>query len=160
MEVNWLKKSKSKGFTLIELLIVMAVIAILIAIAIPSFRGMQNEAKKTKAQGDVRVLKIAFESYYKNHNNTYPYASTTGDNANWETPLTTAIPQILNSALYDPFGATTTTFYTLKTDQATTASAQYYVIYSIGVSGSGSALIASNGTVSASNDVVYDTNGH
>ena len=34
-------------FTLIELLIVMAVIAILIAIAIPSFRGMQDEARKT-----------------------------------------------------------------------------------------------------------------
>ena len=63
---------RSKAFTLIELLIVMAVIAILIAIAIPSFRGMQTEARQTKAQGDTRVLKIAVESYYKNHTNTYP----------------------------------------------------------------------------------------
>jgi prepilin-type N-terminal cleavage/methylation domain-containing protein len=151
---------KNKGFTLIELLIVMAVIAILIAIAIPSFRGMQNEAKKTKAQGDVRVLKIAFESYYKNHNNMYAYASTTEDNSNWEAPLVTAIPQVLNAALYDPFGATSTTYYTLMTDTANTSSAQYYVIFSIGVSGTGTAMITSNGTVTASNDVVYDTNGH
>ena len=62
---------RRKGFTLIELLIVMAVIAILIAIAIPSFRGMQNEARKTKAQGDLRPIKIAVESYYKN-NGVYP----------------------------------------------------------------------------------------
>ena len=151
---------KSKGFTLIELLIVMAVIAILIAIAIPSFRGMQNEAKKTKAQGDVRVLKIAFESYYKNHNNMYPYATTTGDNSNWETPLLSAIPQILNSALYDPFGSTATTFYTLKTDNANTSAAQYYVIYSVGVDTLGTASIASNGTLSATGDAIYDTNGH
>ena len=54
----------------------MAVIAILIAIAIPTFRGMQNESRQTKASGDVRVLKIAVESYYKNHNNTYPTATT------------------------------------------------------------------------------------
>ena len=52
-----------KGFTLIELLIVMAVIAVLIGIAIPSFRGMQDEAKKTKAGGDIRVLKLAIEAY-------------------------------------------------------------------------------------------------
>jgi prepilin-type N-terminal cleavage/methylation domain-containing protein len=52
-----------KGFTLIELLIVMAVIAVLIGIAIPSFRGMQEEAKKTKAGGDIRVLKLAVEAY-------------------------------------------------------------------------------------------------
>ncbi|MFA4858719.1 MAG: prepilin-type N-terminal cleavage/methylation domain-containing protein, partial [Candidatus Margulisiibacteriota bacterium] len=44
-----------KGFTLVELLIVMAVIAILIGIAIPSFRGMQQEAWKTQCEGDVRV---------------------------------------------------------------------------------------------------------
>jgi prepilin-type N-terminal cleavage/methylation domain-containing protein len=51
-----------KGFTLIELLIVMAVIAVLIGIAIPSFRGMQSQAKTAKAQGDMRVLKLAVEA--------------------------------------------------------------------------------------------------
>jgi prepilin-type N-terminal cleavage/methylation domain-containing protein len=148
---------KSKGFTLIELLIVMAVIAILIAIAIPSFRGMQNEARKTKAQGDVRVVKIAVESYYKNHNNTYPAVAT------YQTTLLAASPRILESNLYDPFGATSTTTYTyaLGTGSTGVADAKYYVIYSVGPAGNGTAAVDnSTGTVTASNDAIWESNGH
>ena len=56
-----------RGFTIIELLIVMAVIAILVGIAIPSFRGMQTEGWRTRAEKDVVTLKIAVETYYKNN---------------------------------------------------------------------------------------------
>jgi general secretion pathway protein G len=57
-----------KGFTLIELLIVLGVIAILLAIIIPSFRGMQEEGNRTRAQKEVETLQTAVESYYKNTN--------------------------------------------------------------------------------------------
>lgn len=116
---------RRKGFTLIELLIVMAVIAILIAIAIPSFRGMQQEARMAKADGDVRVLKVAVESYYKN-TGSYPAV------ANYQTTLLAASPKIIEGNLYDPFGATTTTVY--KYD--TSANDKYYVVWSIGIDGS------------------------
>lgn len=148
---------KSKGFTLIELLIVMAVIAILIAIAIPSFRGMQEEARKTKAQGDVRVIKIAVESYYKNHNNTYPAE------ASYQATLLAASPRILESNLYDPFGATTTTTYVYNLGSGSTgpADAKYYIIYSVGAGGNGTASVSnSTGVVTASNDAVWESNGH
>ena len=145
---------KSKGFTLIELLIVMAVIAILIAIAIPSFRGMQNEARKTKAQGDVRVLKIAIESYYKNHNNLYPVV------ASYQTTLLAASPRILEANLYDPFvaGGATTYVYVLSSD--TPANSDYYIIYSVGPGGNGTAAVSTSGTVTTSNDAVWESNGH
>jgi len=145
---------KSKGFTLIELLIVMAVIAILIAIAIPSFRGMQNEARKTKAQGDVRVLKIAVESYYKNHNNLYPAV------ASYQTTLLGASPRILESSLYDPFGATASTAYVYGLSGTGPSDSQYYIIYSVGPGGNGSSSVAADGTVSSSNDAIWESNGH
>src|SRR3954449_7084290 len=42
------------GFTLIELMVVVLIIAILIAIAIPTFLGVQNRAKDRAAQSDLR----------------------------------------------------------------------------------------------------------
>jgi type II secretion system protein G len=52
-----------RGFTLIELLIVVAIILILIAIALPNFLSAQIRAKLTNAIGDLRTLETALESY-------------------------------------------------------------------------------------------------
>ena len=56
-----------RGFTLIELLIVIAIILILIAIALPNFLEAQIRAKVTKSQGEVRTLGIALESFRVDH---------------------------------------------------------------------------------------------
>ena len=55
---------KKKGFTLIELLIVIAIILILIAIALPNFLEAQIRARVTKAKGDLRTIGIAMDSYF------------------------------------------------------------------------------------------------
>src|SRR5690554_4459120 len=57
-----------KGFTLIELLIVIAIILILIAIALPNFLEAQIRAKVTKSMGETRTLGIAIESFRIDHN--------------------------------------------------------------------------------------------
>ncbi len=56
-------KHSRGAFTLIELLIVIAIILILIAIALPNFLEAQIRARVTKAKGEIRSLGIALESY-------------------------------------------------------------------------------------------------
>jgi prepilin-type N-terminal cleavage/methylation domain-containing protein len=69
---------KIRGFTLIELLIVVAIIAILAAIAVPNFLEAQVRAKVSRARTDMRSLAMAVEAYYVD-NNIYPaWATCTG----------------------------------------------------------------------------------
>ncbi|MCC7392798.1 prepilin-type N-terminal cleavage/methylation domain-containing protein [Candidatus Sumerlaeota bacterium] len=68
--------AKKSGFTLIELLIVVAIIAILAAIAVPNFLEAQTRAKVTRAKADHRTIATALESYFVDNNKYPPQAST------------------------------------------------------------------------------------
>ena len=70
-----LKGFKLQGFTLIELLIVVAIIGILAAIAVPNFLNAQVRAKVAKAESEMRGLKTALESFFID-NNSYPPMDT------------------------------------------------------------------------------------
>ena len=61
----------TKGFTLIELLIVVAIIAILAAIAVPNFLEAQVRAKISRVKSDIRSVATGLESYYVDYNK-YP----------------------------------------------------------------------------------------
>ena len=61
-----------RGFTLIELLIVVAIIAILAAIAVPNFLEAQTRAKVSRARTDLRAYATALESYYVDNNAYVP----------------------------------------------------------------------------------------
>lgn len=56
--------NKKEGFTLIELMIVIAIIGILAAIAIPQFSAYRTRSYNSSAQSDVRNLATAQEAYY------------------------------------------------------------------------------------------------
>ncbi|BCS53794.1 type IV pilin protein [Geobacter sp. SVR] len=65
------KLRNKKGFTLIELLIVVAIIGILAAVAIPQFSAYRQKGYDSAAQSDLRNLKTQMEASYAD-NNGYP----------------------------------------------------------------------------------------
>jgi general secretion pathway protein G len=68
MERNPSSTNRLLGFTLIELLIVVAIIAILAAIAVPNFLEAQTRAKIARSVSDMRSLATAIESYHVDNN--------------------------------------------------------------------------------------------
>lgn len=73
---------KRKGFMLLELIIVVAIIGILAAVAIPNLVGMTDEAKVAKIQSDLSTIGTAMEVYHVKKGGTYPTDLSTlaGDN--------------------------------------------------------------------------------
>jgi type IV pilus assembly protein PilE len=60
--------NKKRGFTLIELMIVVAIIAILAAIAYPSYQGAIRDSRRGMAQADLVELASDLERYYTTNN--------------------------------------------------------------------------------------------
>ena len=66
------KGAHSRGFTLIELLMIVSMIAILAAIAVPNFLEAQIRSKVTKTRQEFEFIAIALETYYSDHG-MYPH---------------------------------------------------------------------------------------
>ncbi|HPO10347.1 MAG TPA: prepilin-type N-terminal cleavage/methylation domain-containing protein, partial [bacterium] len=64
---------KSRAFTLIELLIVVAIIGILAAIAVPNFMNAQTRARVSRVNAELRNLGVAMENYYLDEGNYPPF---------------------------------------------------------------------------------------
>ncbi len=72
-----LRKKGEKGFTLIELLIVIAIIGILAAIAIPMYRTQTIKAKLTEVTNAMGTVSSAISAYYQENNGVWPAPITT-----------------------------------------------------------------------------------
>ena len=142
-----------RGFTLIELLVVISVIAILVGIAVPRFKGMQDEANTSKANAELRVLETATESYYMNQSpNTYPSTVTTLCAAY----LNSASPLIISDVLTDPFRSGGVEYNFIRS-----ANGDYYVIFSYGPDGAAdiTGISAAGVLAGVNDDDVYSSNG-
>src|ERR1035437_9754612 len=67
---------KQKGFTLIELMIVVAIIGILAAVAIPKFAEMLEKAREGATKGNVGAMKSAVSIFYGDNTGVYPTSLT------------------------------------------------------------------------------------
>ena len=113
----WIRRKA--GFTLIEIMIVIVVIAILIGVLLPNFRGTQDEAMTQRARSEMRTLATALESYYIHNSNTMPASISS---------LTSVTPRIVNVIPDDPFRSGTNDY-----SYARDTNAVYYVIWSYGI---------------------------
>ncbi len=97
---------RQTAFTLIELLIVVAIIGILAAIAVPNFLNAQTKAKLAKVQAEFQSIRSALATYQLD-NNTFPHDGWRGfmRRPNGWIGLTSPVSYINSASLHDPFKA-------------------------------------------------------
>lgn len=116
------------GFTLIELLIVIAIILILIAIALPNFLSAMTRAKVSRAKSEMRTVHMALESDIADYNSYPDHATGTWHPSVLEIPQLTTPNAYLTSFPQEPFPRVGATKYTSRSY----GDLKYYRYYNAG----------------------------
>jgi type IV pilus assembly protein PilA len=125
-------KKVQKGFTLIELMIVVAIIGILAAIAIPAYQDYTVRAKVTEPMIFLDAAKVSVAEFYQSKGNMPTGPTQAG--------ISLATSQYIQSVTYNSAGGTTATVTVAITDLGAAADAGDTII----LTGTGN---ATNGTV-------------
>lgn len=102
--MKWLYRNlyrKEKGFTLVELMVVIIILAVLTAIAVPSYMALRNRARVAAAQSEMQNIATALELYNAD-NDAYPLTAAypAALQPNYMTIVPTTDPWGVNSYTY------------------------------------------------------------
>ena len=135
-------KKNQQGFTLIELLIVVAIIGIIAAIAIPNLLNAIQRGKQKRTMGDMRTIATAVESYSID-NNQYPAGTTV-----------TAVAPFIEPTYIKK--VPTEDGWNTEFSYATDTNRQVYTIESFGKDATDNALV-NGATTTFAHDIVFST---
>jgi type IV pilus assembly protein PilA len=135
-----LERDEEQGFTLIELMVVVLIIAILLAIAIPTFLGARNTANARGAQSNLRNALTAEQTAWTNNQQFSADVSTTGMPAiesgiNWTTgtagtttpnQVSVAVSTDNNAVQLQAQGKDGNCYYILQSNEASNSYTGYY----------------------------------
>lgn len=110
--------ARSRGFTIVELLIVIVVIAILAAVTVVAYRGIQARSRDGLRKQDIAVIKKALEMYYIDNGRYPPSSCASGCKINsswsstsdgsWSNLEAALVPKYISKLPSDPQASTST----------------------------------------------------
>lgn len=93
--------NRERGFSLVELLVVITIIGILAAIALPNYTKVRIKARETEVKANLHVIQIAIDRFYGDENE-YPAYLIGGDQGSWEVVHANYEGDPVWDNLYDP----------------------------------------------------------